>query len=302
MIADALGITKGAVYYHFKTKHEIVLAVCADSFDALEAAVAEAETIESVTSREPRAGPPCPAPRRARGRVAQRVQQAPVRSGHGPPHGRRPPIRRSPRAPRPATRRRRPRRRGQGAHRVRDLGAGRRARPPPRRRARRHRAPRPPHHRPPRRSCSNDRALRRRRLVHRRLRRRRPVPLLPLPARRARTGVDRTGARCRGGHGPRRSTRGLPRPRDVLVVQRAVGSVPRAPLRTRGRRRQRADRAAPVADDDVRLHGDVGSAAALRLPVAPHRSLHAEAAEGERGVHVAPRRPAARRVPRPRLV
>lgn len=52
MIADTLGITKGAVYYHFKTKQEIVLAVCADSFDALEAAVAEAETIESVTSRE----------------------------------------------------------------------------------------------------------------------------------------------------------------------------------------------------------------------------------------------------------
>lgn len=52
MIADALGVTKGAVYYHFKTKHEIVLAVCADSFDALEAGVAEAETIESVTSRE----------------------------------------------------------------------------------------------------------------------------------------------------------------------------------------------------------------------------------------------------------
>jgi AcrR family transcriptional regulator len=51
MIADALGVTKGAVYYHFKTKHDIVLAVCADSFDALEAAVAEAETIESVTSR-----------------------------------------------------------------------------------------------------------------------------------------------------------------------------------------------------------------------------------------------------------
>lgn len=52
MIADALGITKGAVYYHFKTKHDIVLAVCADSFDTLEAAVAEAETIESVTSRD----------------------------------------------------------------------------------------------------------------------------------------------------------------------------------------------------------------------------------------------------------
>jgi AcrR family transcriptional regulator len=52
MIADALGVTKGAVYYHFKTKHEIIRAVCADSFDALEAVVAEAETIESVTSRD----------------------------------------------------------------------------------------------------------------------------------------------------------------------------------------------------------------------------------------------------------
>ena len=51
MIADVLGVTKGAVYYHFNTKHEIVLAVCADSFDALEAAVVEAETIESVASR-----------------------------------------------------------------------------------------------------------------------------------------------------------------------------------------------------------------------------------------------------------
>ena len=52
MIADSLGVTKGAVYYHFNTKHEIVVAVCADSFDSLEAAVTEAETIESVTSRE----------------------------------------------------------------------------------------------------------------------------------------------------------------------------------------------------------------------------------------------------------
>jgi AcrR family transcriptional regulator len=52
MIADSLGITKGAVYYHFRTKHQIVLAVCADSFDALETVVAEAETIESVTSRQ----------------------------------------------------------------------------------------------------------------------------------------------------------------------------------------------------------------------------------------------------------
>jgi AcrR family transcriptional regulator len=46
MIAGALGVTKGAVYYHFKTKQEIVLAVCADSFDQLDAVVVEAETID----------------------------------------------------------------------------------------------------------------------------------------------------------------------------------------------------------------------------------------------------------------
>ena len=154
MIADALGITKGAVYYHFKTKHEIVLAVCADSFDALEAAVAEAETIESVTSRE-----------RALDRlvprlVAQAVESRSVFSK----------LRFDPvmvrlmaddaryedllGATRPAARRRRPRCRSPRAHRRRDLRAGGRARPPPRRRPRRHRAPRPPHHRPP-----GDRAL-----------------------------------------------------------------------------------------------------------------------------------------------
>ena len=31
MIADALGVTKGAVYYHFKTKQEIIAAVYADA-------------------------------------------------------------------------------------------------------------------------------------------------------------------------------------------------------------------------------------------------------------------------------
>jgi AcrR family transcriptional regulator len=69
MIADALGVTKGAVYYHFKTKHEIVLAVCDDSFDALEAAVAEAETIESVTTRD-----------RALGRLVPRIVDLAVES------------------------------------------------------------------------------------------------------------------------------------------------------------------------------------------------------------------------------
>jgi len=56
MIADALGVTKGAVYYHYKTKHKIVRAVYADALDEVEAAVAEAEVVESVASREPAVG------------------------------------------------------------------------------------------------------------------------------------------------------------------------------------------------------------------------------------------------------
>ena len=45
MIADALGVTKGAVYHQFKTKNEIIIAVAemelAKLEDALEAAEAE---------------------------------------------------------------------------------------------------------------------------------------------------------------------------------------------------------------------------------------------------------------------
>ena len=52
MIADALGVTKGAVYYHFKTKQEIIAAVYADALGEVEASVAEAEAIESSSSRE----------------------------------------------------------------------------------------------------------------------------------------------------------------------------------------------------------------------------------------------------------
>ena len=52
MIADALGVTKGAVYYHYKTKHKIVRAVYADALEEVEAAVAEATVVESVASRE----------------------------------------------------------------------------------------------------------------------------------------------------------------------------------------------------------------------------------------------------------
>ena len=80
MIADTLGITKGTVCSHFKTKHEIVLAVSADSFEALEAAVTEAETIESVSvGPRPRARPPSSrASVRARRRVAQRSSASSV--------------------------------------------------------------------------------------------------------------------------------------------------------------------------------------------------------------------------------
>ena len=52
MIADALGVTKGAVYYHFKTKDQIVRAVYADALRDVEAVVEQAEAVESVASRE----------------------------------------------------------------------------------------------------------------------------------------------------------------------------------------------------------------------------------------------------------
>ncbi|QRP44174.1 TetR/AcrR family transcriptional regulator [Amycolatopsis sp. FDAARGOS 1241] len=44
MIADALGVTKAAVYYHFKTKAEITEAVAAPAIRELDALVSEAAT------------------------------------------------------------------------------------------------------------------------------------------------------------------------------------------------------------------------------------------------------------------
>jgi AcrR family transcriptional regulator len=43
MIADAMGVTKAAVYHHFRTKDEIVLAVLTRALDELGAIVARAE-------------------------------------------------------------------------------------------------------------------------------------------------------------------------------------------------------------------------------------------------------------------
>src|SRR5690606_28902377 len=43
MIADELGVTKAAVYYHFKTKAEIAEAVAADAIEQFEAIVDAAQ-------------------------------------------------------------------------------------------------------------------------------------------------------------------------------------------------------------------------------------------------------------------
>jgi AcrR family transcriptional regulator len=47
MIADAIGVTKAAIYYQFKTKDEIVLAAAGLGFSKLEWALEAAETEES---------------------------------------------------------------------------------------------------------------------------------------------------------------------------------------------------------------------------------------------------------------
>jgi AcrR family transcriptional regulator len=51
MIADAAGVGKAAVYYHFKTKDEIVGAVHARAFAEFYAAIDDAEAIEAAHSR-----------------------------------------------------------------------------------------------------------------------------------------------------------------------------------------------------------------------------------------------------------
>jgi len=45
MIADALGVTKAAVYWHFRTKDEIVRAVLAPAFDTFTALLADADAL-----------------------------------------------------------------------------------------------------------------------------------------------------------------------------------------------------------------------------------------------------------------
>ena len=106
--------------------------------------------------------------------------------------------------------------------------------------------------------------------------------------------------RCGGGDRLRRGDTGLPRRRHVLVVQLGDRSVRHVPGAARGRRRQRDHRAPPRPAPDERAHGHHGPAATHAGARAAHAAHHAEAAQGERGVHVAPRRSAARRVRRRR--
>lgn len=51
MIADAVGVTKAAVYFQFKTKDEIVLAAAEDELARLQAVVAAAEAESSPARR-----------------------------------------------------------------------------------------------------------------------------------------------------------------------------------------------------------------------------------------------------------
>ncbi|AEH09527.1 MULTISPECIES: TetR/AcrR family transcriptional regulator [Protofrankia] len=51
MIADALGVTKAAVYYHYKTKDDIVLAVVSPAIEELAAIAGEAERKRSRTAQ-----------------------------------------------------------------------------------------------------------------------------------------------------------------------------------------------------------------------------------------------------------
>ncbi|WP_170323969.1 TetR/AcrR family transcriptional regulator [Cryptosporangium phraense] len=51
MIADAMGVTKAAVYYHFKTKDEIVLAVVSPAIEQLVLTLGEAETRRGRATR-----------------------------------------------------------------------------------------------------------------------------------------------------------------------------------------------------------------------------------------------------------
>ena len=144
--------------------------------------------------------------------------------------------------------------------------------------------------------------LRRDRLLPRRAALPGPVPVLRVrSARTVRSGASRTAASS--------WSPGIDEAMAVYndtatfsscnTVSRAVHDVPGP---ARGRRHQRDHRGAPRRAAVQRPAADVRSAEAHRAPRPADAADHAEAPQGERGVHVAARRSPDRRVPRPRRV
>ncbi|MGA8851578.1 MAG: helix-turn-helix domain-containing protein [Aeromicrobium sp.] len=55
MIGDRLGVSKAAVYYHFKSKDELLAAVITPAFDRLEEVLTEAESVHAESTRRKKA-------------------------------------------------------------------------------------------------------------------------------------------------------------------------------------------------------------------------------------------------------
>ena len=140
------------------------------------------------------------------------------------------------------------------------------------------------------------------RLLRRRVAGRGPVPLLrrscgtSAPCSRSPTTASSRSP------GYDEAMRGLPRHRQFSSCNSVVGPFAHLPGAARGRRRQRHRRRAPRPAPDARAHGHDGPARPHPGAGAADAADHAEAAQGQRGLHVAPRRPAARRVRRRRAL
>ncbi len=111
-------------------------------------------------------------------------------------------------------------------------------------------------------------------------------------------GPSRTTPRRRDGDGIRRGDLRVPRHGNLLVLQLRHRPLPGVSRPARRRRHQRAHRAAPRRVADERPAPDARPSGSHRAPRAPDAAHHSEAAQGERGVHVAARRPHDRRVRR----
>ena len=142
-----------------------------------------------------------------------------------------------------------------------------------------------------------DDQLRLDRLFHRSVAHSGPASLLRPPARSAPDVLSDQQRRI-GGHRMGGGERRLQRCRVLFVLRCRRRPVHPDPVRARGRRHLRTARRAPHRDSDVRTHGHDGSAEAHRCPVTAFSVAHTETTEGERGLHVAARRPSHRRVHR----